>query len=161
MKNNLHFVYAHTQLVSLVTLRVLIGWYFLYEGLAKILTPNWTSYGYLVDAHGLFAPVFKLIAENPNLLAMADTLNVYGLTIVGLLFILGLFNKAACVGAISFLALYYLAHPPLIGASYIFPTEGSYLWVDKNLIMLGAVIVLLFFPTSGIIGLDRIIFKRK
>jgi hypothetical protein len=32
--------------------------------------------------------------------------------------------------------------------------------VDKNLIMLAATIVLLYFPTSGSIGLDSIMNKK-
>jgi len=50
--------YSRSQLFWLVALRVLIGWYFLYEGLTKVLAPNWTSFGYLKDSKGLFAPLF-------------------------------------------------------------------------------------------------------
>ncbi len=144
----------------LVTLRVLIGWYFLYEGLTKILSPNWTSYGYLMDSKGLFAPLFTMIAENPAMLAVVDNLNIYGLTLIGILLILGLFERISYIGAAVLLMLYYISHPPLLTAEYLFPTEGSYLWVDKNMIMLATVITLFYFPTSRIIGLDRAIFKR-
>ncbi|MDD2513360.1 MAG: DoxX family membrane protein [Proteiniphilum sp.] len=149
------------QVYSLLTLRVLIGWYFLYEGLAKVFTPKWTAYGYLMDSKGLFAPLYRMIAGNPDLMATADFINIWGLTLVGLLLILGLFEKAGYIGAALFLILYYLSHPPLLQATYLLPTEGSYLWVDKNLVMLAAVAVLFFFPTAKRIGLDRIIFKNK
>ncbi|MDR1089456.1 MAG: DoxX subfamily, partial [Prevotella sp.] len=68
------------------------------------------------------------------------------------------------IGGIVFLALYYLSHPPFIGADYMMPTEGSYLWIDKNIIEIVALMVLIYFPTSRVIGIDRYIskvFNRK
>ena len=153
--------YSKGQLSVLITLRVLIGWYFLYEGLVKLLSPRWTAYGYLMDSKGVFAPLYKMIAGNPDLMAAADFINMWGLLLVGLFLIMGLFEKTGYIGAILFLVLYYLSHPPLLQATYLLPTEGSYLWVDKNLVMLGAVAVLFFFPTAKKIGMDRIICKNK
>ncbi len=153
--------YSKTQTIWLVVLRVIIGWYFLYEGLSKALTPNWTAYNYLMDSKGFFAPLFQMLAENPTLLSIANFMNIWGLILVGLLLILGLFTKIGYIVAIAFLIMYYLSHPPLATVKYVLPPEGSYLWVDKNLIMLGAVVVLMLFPTSRIIGLDRLIFKNK
>lgn len=161
MNNKLHYPYNNIQLTFVVILRVLIGWYFLYEGLAKVFTPNWTAYGYLVDSKGLFSPIFRSIAENPDILAISDFINIWGLVIIGLLLILGLFEKLGYIGAAALLVLYYLAHPPLLNVEYLFPTEGSYLWVDKNLIMLFTVIVLYLFPTAKVIGIDRLIFNKN
>lgn len=161
MNNKLRYPYNNIQLTFVVILRVLIGWYFLYEGLAKVFTPNWTAYGYLVDSKGLFSPIFRSIAENPDILAISDFINIWGLVIIGLLLILGLFEKLGYIGAAALLVLYYLAHPPLLNVEYIFPTEGSYLWVDKNLIMLFTVIVLYLFPTAKVIGIDRLIFNKN
>lgn len=156
-----NYNYNKSQLFALVSLRVLIGWYFLYEGLVKFLNPNWTSLGYLKDSKGWLSPLFNFITEHEFLMSLADNLNIYGLTIIGLLLIVGLFTKAAGFGAISLLSLYYLSHPPLLNVVYMLPTEGSYLWIDKNIIMLCAVVVLILFPTSTQIGLDRIIFKKE
>jgi thiosulfate dehydrogenase [quinone] large subunit len=104
------------------------------------------------------------MAENSCFLTISDTVNIYGLMLVGLGLILGCFSRYASMGGILFLSFYYLSHPPFIGANYIMPTEGAYLWIDKNLIEMGALMVLICFPTSHIIGLDRYIsrmFKRK
>lgn len=152
--------YSRTQLFWLVTLRVLIGWYFLYEGLSKALAPNWTSFGYLMDSKGIFAPVFTWLTENTVILGIVDMLNMYGLIIIGLCFILGAFVRIASIGAIVMLLLYYLSHPPIIDANYLIRPEGSYLWVDKNLIMLCAIFVQIYFPSSGQIGFDRFICKK-
>ncbi|MBK5721071.1 DoxX family protein [Dysgonomonas sp. Marseille-P4677] len=151
--------YSRMQTFWLVILRLLIGWHFLYEGIVKILNSGWTAYPYLMDSQGFFAEYFHSLADNPGLLAVSNYFNIYGLTLIGLALILGCFSRIASIGGIFFLAMYYLSHPPFIGAEYMMPTEGSYLWVDKNLIEIGALMVLIYFPTSRIIGLDRYICK--
>ena len=161
MNKGYGYAYTNAQLSWLVVLRVLIGWFFLYEGLAKIFSPNWTSYGYLMDSKGLFSPLFTMIAESQSLIAIADFINIYGLTIIGLLLILGLFERVGYVGAAILLLMYYLSHPPLLNVEYLLPSEGSTLWVDKNFIMMVSVVVLYHFPTSRIIGIDIAIFKER
>jgi len=153
--------YSAAQLYALVTLRVFIGWYFLYEGLVKILNPNWTAYGYLKDSKGWFVGFFEFITNNDYIMQAVNQINIYGLILIGLFLITGFLAKAASIGAITLLSLFYLSHPPLLEAIYILPSEGSYLWIDRNLIMLVAVVVLVLFPTSKHIGLDRIVFKKQ
>ncbi|MDR1883934.1 MAG: DoxX family protein [Prevotella sp.] len=151
--------YSRTRTFWLVILRLLIGWHFLYEGIIKILNSGWTAYPYLMDSQGFFSEYFHDLAADPGFLAVSDYINIYGLALVGLGLILGCFSRVASIGGIVFLALYYLSHPPFIGATYMMPTEGSYLWIDKNLIEIGALMILICFPTSRIIGLDRYICK--
>lgn len=151
--------YSRAQTFWLVALRLLVGWHFLYEGLVKILNSNWTAYHYLMDSQGIFAEWFYAMAENPTLMSIANFVNVYGLILIGLGLILGCFSRLASIGGIILLVFYCLSHPPFIGAEYMMPAEGSYLWVDKNLIEIGALMVLIYFPTSKIIGLDRFISK--
>jgi thiosulfate dehydrogenase [quinone] large subunit len=151
--------YSRPQTFWLVALRLLIGWHFLYEGLVKIINSGWTAYPYLMDSQGFLSDFFHGIAENPQLLTITGIINIYGLTIIGSGLILGCFSRWASIGGIALLVFYYLSHPPFIGAEYMMPTEGSYLWLDKNLIELGALTVLVCFPTSHIIGLDRYISK--
>lgn len=153
--------YSKFQTSSLVLLRLLIGWHFLYEGLVKVFNTSWTAYPYLMDSKGFLSGIFQYIAGNPDLLSASNMINTYGLTIIGLFLILGCFSRYSIIGGIAFLSLFYLSHPPFIGADYMMPTEGSYLWIDKNLIEIGALLVLLAFPTSHIIGLDQYIFKNK
>jgi thiosulfate dehydrogenase [quinone] large subunit len=153
-------IYTRGQLTWLVVLRVLIGWYFMYEGLTKIMTPNWTSYAYLRDSQGWFAPFFTMLTDNAWIMSTVNAINMYGLTIIGLCMILGCFVQFANIGAIGLLSLYYLSHPPMLDVHYLIRPEGSYMWVDKNLIMLGAIAVLMLFPTSKLIGLDRWIFRK-
>ena len=44
------------QFYGLVTLRFLIGWHFLYEGISKLLNPYWSSAAYPVSYTHLTLP---------------------------------------------------------------------------------------------------------
>lgn len=152
--------YSQPQLWMLVILRVAIGWHLLYEGIIKLINPNWSSVGYLMDSKGWFAGIFHSIATNPDALQVADFLNIWGLILIGLGLILGLFTRLSCYAGIALLSLYYLSHPPLLNATYIIPSEGNYMLINKNLIELITLAVLLLFPTGRIIGIDRLIFGK-
>ena len=153
--------YSSTQLTILVILRVIIGWHFLYEGFVKLLNPNWTSLGYLIDSDGIFAGLFQNMAANPDVLQVIDFLNIWGLILIGAGLILGVFTRTSCIAGMVLLGFYYLSHPPLIHSSYMVPSEGSYLLVNKNLIEFVAIWVLYLFPTGRIIGIDRLLFRKK
>ncbi len=153
--------YSKSQTFWLVTLRMLVGWHFLYEGLVKVLNPQWTSFGYLIDSKGWLSSCFVSMANNAATLSVANFLNEWGLVCIGLGLIAGCLMRVASVAGMVLLGFYYLSHCPFIGATYMMPSEGSYLWIDKNLIEMAALGVLLVFPTSRVFGLDRYIFKVK
>ena len=157
MKNT---TYTNFQLLWLVVLRVAIGWHFLYEGLVKLSNPVWTSYGYLMDSKGLFQGFFQFLGSNPEMLNVVDFLNIWGLIIIGISLILGLFSRVAIIGAIALLSLYYLSHPAFIGMQSALSVEGSYFIINKILIELFALLVLFVFPSSTKIGVDRLIFRK-
>ena len=162
MNNRLNSVtsdYNQYQLVSLSLLRLFIGWHLLYEGMAKISNANWTSAAYLLDSKWIFSGLAKWMVTNPNVLGVVDTLNMWGLTIIGLSLMLGLFYRWSCIAGAGLISLYYLFHPPLVGLEYSKPPEGSYLIIDKNLIEACALFVLAMFPTSHITGLDKFLQK--
>jgi len=151
--------YSHYQLVSVSLLRVLVGWHLLYEGMAKLANSNWTSAAYLLDSKWIFSGVAKWIVTNPGLLSFVDTLNMWGLTLIGLSLMFGLMSRWGSIAGACLLVVYYLFHPPLVGLEYSKPPEGSYLLVDKNLVEACALFVLAMFPSSHITGLDRFLSK--
>jgi thiosulfate dehydrogenase (quinone) large subunit len=151
--------YSNLQTFLLVALRVIIGWYFLYEGIVKIANPDWSSFGYLMDSQGIFAKLFHNMAANNDVVAVVDWLNKWGLTMIGLGLMLGLLTQIALVSGILMLIMYYCSHPPLASITYMMPQEGSYLWVNKTLIEIFTMAVLMVFPTGHIIGIDRFISK--
>ena len=149
------------QLYGLVVLRVLIGWHILYEGVSKLINPYWSSAAYLLDSKWIFSGLAKTIVSNPTLLTISDYVNMWGLTLVGLCLLLGVFSRQAALSGMVFISLYYFFAPPFLGLEYSRPGEGSYIIVNKNLIEACALFVLYHFPTSHLIGLDRILFKSE
>lgn len=149
------------QFYSLLVLRILVGWYFLYEGIVKLLDQNWSAYAYLKNAHGLLSDYWSSLADNQLLLNIINQFNTFGLIAIGLGLILGLFCRIASVSGGLLVLLYYLSYPPIIAAQSVQLTGDHVLWVDKNLIFMAVFVVLYAFPTSQIIGVDRLIFKKK
>ena len=153
------------QQVCLIALRTVIGWHFAYEGFYKLMLPGWTragervaafsAAGYLKGATGPLAPLFHSLAANTSAMHAIDLIVPAGLLLVGLSLMLGLFTQLGCVGAIGFLAMFYLSQPPLSGMPQP-GAEGAYLLVNKNLIELAAVFAILAFRTGRIAGLDAL-----
>ena len=156
--------FSPAAMVAITLLRVFVGWHFLYEGISKLSSPTWSAVGYMKASRGPFAAFFRWVASQPNALDNANLVTMWGLTIVGVLLILGLFTRLASIGGIAFLLLFYFANPPFIGYFYSLPTEGSYLVVNKNLVELFALVVIFFTGSGRFAGLDRLLhllFARR
>lgn len=143
--------------IMLVLLRTLIGWHFLYEGISKLLSPGWSSYGFLTVSKWIFADFFQGIATHPAALAIVDFMNIWGLILIGLSLFFGVLVRYSSAFGIIMLSLYYIANPPFIGMDFGVPAEGQYLIVNKNLIELLALGVFLIIPPRSLPGLDRLI----
>ena len=155
---------SNLSMIAITVLRVFVGWHFLYEGISKLTSPSWSAAGYLKQSRGPFAELFKSLASQPNLLANADLITMWGLALVGVLLILGLFTRLASLAGIGFILLFYLCNPPFVGYFYSIPTEGTYLIVNKNLVELSGLVVILVTGSGRFAGLDRIIhglFARR
>lgn len=152
------------QQATLILLRTLVGWHFLYEGYFKLLYPAWsragiplerfTSVGYLRSAGGPFGTLFRTLAD-PAWAPWLDTGVAVALIVAGLLLLLGLFTQLGGIIALGLLVLFYLSAIPLSGVPEP-RAEGTYLIVNKNLIEAAAVGVLLAFRTGRIAGLDTL-----
>lgn len=141
------------QSIAIAILRVLIGWHLLYEGLVKIMNPNWSSYGFLNSSKWIFSDFFKTIASNNTLLKVTDLINVWGLLLIGLFLMLGFYKKISAFIGSALLFLYYIAMPPLVGIEYSIPMEGSYMIVNKTLIEASALLLIGLFSNTNSLGL--------
>ncbi len=154
-----------TTRVVITTLRVAVGWHFLYEGVIKLFSPQWTAYGYLSNTSGFMSGFYHWLAGNSTMLQLVDILNIYGLLLIGLALFTGLFVRAAAIGGFLMLSLYYFAYPPF-GASLLWPSDGHLYVVDRNFI---EAVIMLFFVFSrekgygidAILSLPRIGSTRK
>ena len=150
--------FSRLQLTALTVLRVLIGWHFLYEGIAKLQNAAWSANGFLLQSRGPFAGLFRSMAANADVMAVVNPLTKWGLACIGLALILGCFSRLASASGILLLSAFYWCNPPLIGFFYSIPTEGSYLVVNKNLVEMAALFVVLVTNSSRFMGLDRFIY---
>jgi len=155
--------YSKLQLVTLVLLRLIIGWQILYEGVAKLYTPNWSSAGFLRDSQWIMSDISQWIVSNNTVLSCVDFLNTWGLIAIGLGLMLGLFARTASIAGAFLLFIYYLNCAPIIGIEYTYLIDGNSLIINKILIESVALFALAVFPTSSIIGLDVLFiwFKNK
>ena len=150
-----HGPYSGFQVTTLVALRMLIGWHFCYEGIAKLLNPYWTSAGYLAGSQWFLKNWLIDIAANATAVTVVDFANQWGLVAIGLGLMLGALARPAAIAGVVLLALYWMVAPPFAGVVYPMPAEGSYVLVNKVLVELGALLVVVAFPTSTVYGLDR------
>jgi len=153
--------YSGIQLYSLFILRLLIGWHLLYEGIAKLINPGWSSVGFLRESQWIMSGFANWVASDSGVLNVVDFLNTWGLIAIGIGLILGLFSRVAAIFGTILLLMYYLNNPPLVGLEYTLPAEGNNLVINKTLIEAVALFVLIVFPTSHILGLDIFVNRLK
>lgn len=153
---------ANMQVVVLTTLRVLLGWHFLYEGLSKLALPGWSSASYLMESKWLLSGFFHWIISNPAALEFVDFLNIWGLVLIGLGLFLGLFTRLASISGILILLMYYVANPPFIDSSI--PAQGHFFLVNLTLIEAGILVVFVVLKKNYLWSLDRflkVIYQRR
>ena len=160
-KINLKLNLSTVQSAFLFLLRVAVGWHLRYEGMAKWLTPNWSSAGYLSVSKWIFSGFFHWIASNATILKIVDFVNIWGLILIGFCLMLGVATRFASISGAVLLLLYYVANPPFLGMDFGVITEGHYLIVDKTLLEILVLCVLAIFPVGKIFGLDRMILFLK
>ncbi len=119
--------------ITLAVLRVSIGWLMFYAGITKILDPNWSAAGYLQSAK-TFTGLFQRLAQ-PNILPFINFINEWGLTLLGVSLILGVFVRISSILGAALMMLYYL---PVLE----FPYVAHGFLVDEHIIYVAA---LLFF----------------
>lgn len=146
--------------LPLALLRIVVGWHFLYEGLAKLLDPGWTSAGFLKASNGLLGGLFQWLGSSEAAVKLIDQLNIWGLIGIGLALMLGVVIRPAALAGIVMLAMYYLAYPPLFAPGATGIAEGHYLIVNKNLVELFALAVVAAYPAARW-GIDALIPKLR
>lgn len=134
------------QKVSLLLTRLALGWLFFYAGITKLIAPAWSAAFYLKDPQ-MFAGFYKALL-NPGALSVVNFLVAWGLTLLGVSLILGIFVRlSSYLGALLMLLLYF----PILKFPY--PNAHSFI-VDEHIIY---GLVLIFFAAiraGRVYGLD-------
>lgn len=126
---------SKAQKISLLLIRLSLGWLFFYAGITKILNPNFSAAGYLGTAK-TFPSLYQWLASPANI-GWINVINEWGLTLLGISLILGIGVRFSSVLGALLMFLYYL---PVLDFPYV---AHSYL-VDEHIIYAS---VLIFFAT--------------
>ncbi|RJQ36507.1 DoxX family membrane protein [Candidatus Microgenomates bacterium] len=144
---------SYHQKLSLFFLRISIGLLLFYAGISKLLNPNWTSAGYLKTAQTL-SPFYNWLATSHNI-GWVNFLNEWGLILIGISLILGIFVRIASVPGMVLMVLYYI---PILHFPYVGKNPASLL-VDEHVLIIAGLLVLLAFDAGRFWGLEKRIFK--
>ena len=140
-------------------LRVVIGWHFLYEGIAKVFNPNWSSALYLMESKWFLSGFFHWLISNNTTLQIVDFLNIWGLLIIGLFLFIGFLPRAASIGGALLLLLYYIANPPFVYSTV--PTQSHFYIINYNLIEAVVLIVIASLNGEQLFGIQRYLAVRN
>lgn len=133
------------QKIALLFLRVVFGWMYLYAGATKIADPAWSAAGYLQTAKT--AAWFYQFLLQPNILPFINFVNEWGLLLLGISLILGIFVRVSSILGIALMFLYYLVvlNFPYVGHSFL---------VDEHIIYIGILATFAAIGAGRIWGLD-------
>ena len=129
---------------SLFLLRITIGWLFLNAGLNHLLDPAFSAVGYLNKA-ATFSALFNALAS-PSILPIVNFLVIWGLILLGIALILGIFVRwSGYLGAVLMFLLYLpVLNFPVVGHGYI---------VDDHIIFIAGLLTLAAFKAGRVWGL--------
>jgi len=141
------FEYSETWVgYSLLSLRLIMGWTFLYAGLEKVLGPSWSAEGFLLHAipeGNPFVGLWQAMAA--DWLWLVDPLNQWGQVLVGLALVLGVAVRWSALWGAVMMAFYWLAS---------FPLEHALL-IDDHVVYALLLFGLGAFGAGRVLGLDR------
>lgn len=135
------------QRISLFALRVGLGWIFFWAGITKVLKPAWSAGGYLQGAK-TFPDLFHWFAT-PAMLPLTNLVTEWGLLLLGISLILGVFIRWTAPVGIALMALFYL---PILQFPY--PNVNSFI-VDEHIIYIIALTILIVFNAGNYWGLGK------
>ena len=120
---------------------------FFWAGIKKVLDPAWSAAGYLKGAK-TFTEFYQWLTT-PGLLPFTNFMNEWGLILLGLSLILGLFVRLSSTLGVLLMLLYYF---PILQFPY--PNPHSFL-VDEHIIYAFSLLMLASLHAGRIWGLEN------
>lgn len=103
------------------------------------------------------------VPEPPNPISEINWRTMWGLTIIGILLLIGLATRVAALGGAALLSLFYMAVPPWPGVPEIPGPEHNFI-VNKVFVEMAALLAIAALPTGRWFGVDAlwgVFFRRK
>ncbi|HEY4518981.1 MAG TPA: DoxX family protein [Candidatus Paceibacterota bacterium] len=131
----------------LFLLRVSLGWMFFYAGITKVMNPEWSAAGYMKGAK-TFAGFYQFLTQ-PVMLPVINFINEWGLLLLGVSLIFGVFVRLSSVLGAVLMLLYYF---PILDFPY--PNAHSFI-VDEHIIYALALALLAAWRAGRTYGLEN------
>lgn len=129
--------------ITFLALRFVVGAMFFLSGWKKV-TSDWSASAYLLSANGPFADWFHSLAGN----GFIDSVNAWGMLLLGIALILGLCVRPAAMLGIVLMTLYYLAH-------FVANTENGL--IDQHIILIAVLAVFAAGGAGHAFGLNAVV----
>ena len=135
------------QRASLVILRVVMGWFYFYSGIIKVMDSSWSSLSYIQKANSSMVWLYQIFMSS-DVLPIVNFMVKWGLTMLGVSLILGLFVRLSSYLGMLLMFLLYL---PILN----FPMVGknSYL-VDQHIIYIASLFLLASCKAGHVWGIE-------
>ena len=129
-----------------------MGWVYLFAGWAKITDPEWTAAGYIRVAK-TFPSFFAWFASDANI-GWVNTINMWGLFLIGAALILGVAVKFASYMGVLITLMYYF---PVLD----FPKAGPHGYIIEDHVIYALIfVVFAAFAAGRVWGLDGWLERR-
>ena len=143
----------YVQKSIITSIRIALGWVMFYAGITKVLDPSWSAKGFLMNAE-TFPALFEWFAS-PGVLPVVNQLNQWGLTLIGVSLLLGLFTRPAAWAGVVLMILYWL---PALNFPYV--GEHAYL-IDEHIIYALVFAFLALVNAGRAYGLDILLARYR
>lgn len=128
-------------------LRICLGILFFYAGITKLMNPNWSAAGYLEGAKTF--PEFYQFLASPNIIPIINFINEWGLTLLGISLLVGIFVRLSSWLGALLMFLYYL---PILK----FPFVGTHSFlVDEHIIYIFSLLLVGSLKAGRFWGLEK------
>lgn len=135
----------HGEKVTLLLVRLTLGWMFLYAGISHLIDPKFSASGYISGAK-TFSALYLWLAT-PGPLSVIDFVIPWALLLLGLSLIVGLFVRlSSTLGAILMVLFYF----PVLA----FPFVSHSFLVDEHIIYAAILLFLAQIRAGQYWGLD-------
>ena len=135
------------QRASLVILRVVMGWFYFYAGIIKVMDSSWSSLSYIQKANSSMMWLYQTFMS-ASVLPTVNFMVKWGLTMLGVSLILGLFVRlSSYLGMLLMLLLYLpMLNFPMVG-------KGAFI-VDQHIIYICALLLLSSCRAGHVLGVE-------
>ncbi|OHA64713.1 MAG: hypothetical protein A2940_02025 [Candidatus Wildermuthbacteria bacterium RIFCSPLOWO2_01_FULL_48_29] len=148
---------------SLFLLRVGLGLLFFYTGITKVLDSDWSAAGYLNNAKTF--PAFYSWLASPGILPITNLVNEWGLTLLGVSLLLGVFVRVSSIGGAILMLLYYFPAVEMKAFEFFPQITVPYIGmnsvlVDEHIVYALAFVALAVFRAGRAWGLEPFVSRK-